>query len=593
MFFGKARQFYSFLFVLAFALQVAAQNENLLALGVAKKSDAEIQKILAGRSEIELKEFCDALVKQSETPDLAKDFPNRVRVLQLAIETSQKISYGQGEMKALLNLGVAYFQNKQFPLALDYANRALDAAEKIGDRKFQAEILTMIASAYRNRAEYQKSLEYTTRALAICEEIDDNVAPALNGVGAINMFLGDYAAAETAHRRALDYAEKRKDRPGIFDSLFHLALVNRLRGNYTDALRLYQEARQLSDGMEKEQPFNFPSSSVRRHIGGTYFLQGNLRLALDYASQALALDERRSDLLGKAYSLQFFAIIRVAEKKYKDALAFAEQTVPMYEKLGDNEGLARTLALEGNIYLAIGENEKALEVLRRALLLREAGNSRDGMAIVRIAMAKVFLAQKKYADALDFAQKAAELVGETGNREQLWQAQSVVGQIYLAQNECDQTREALDAAIATIESLRGEIVGGASENSLFFAERVKPYQLLATMFAAQNDDAESFEYAERAKARVLLDSLRFGRGSHQTAMMTGAEKTEENHSARRYYLAQRANFQTPRDQNGRQGKARRFENEARSGANGARPFSNESLRRSSRIANQTRRGQTD
>lgn len=528
MFFSSIRQFFVLLFVLICALQAAAQTENLSALNVTKKSDAEIQKILENRSETELKEVCDSIIKQDESAEFIKDFPARLRAMQLAQTTAQKIKYASGEQKALFQLGSIYFQNNQFQPALDFFNQALAVAEKTGDFQFQALTLETLGFIYRNQASYDKALEYCNRAFQLYEKLGDmRMTNMLDGIGAIYMYLGDYNRAEAAHQRALAINEARKSAEGIANSLFHLAIINRLRGNYADALRLYQEARKISDSLASEKPDVFPSATYLRHIGGAYFLQGNLRLALDYAGQALALDEKRSDLLGKAYSLQFISIVRVAEKNFREAQTLAERTVPMFEKLGDKDGLARSLALLGNIYLSINETGKSLEFFRRALALREASNSRDGMAIARIGIARVYLAQKRFAEALELANKAVESTRENGNRELLWQAQSVVGQIYLAQNDCDKTREAFDAAIGTIESLRGEIVGGASENSLFFAERIKPYQQIATMLAAQNDFAEAFEYAERAKARVLLDSVRFGR-NQTAAIMTAEEQADEN-----------------------------------------------------------------
>jgi CHAT domain-containing protein/predicted negative regulator of RcsB-dependent stress response len=528
MFFGSSRQFLAFLFVLACALQLPAQTENLSALNVTKKSDAEIQKILENRSETELKEVCDSIIKQDESADFIKDFPARLRAMQLAQTTAQKINYSSGEQQALFRLGAIYSQNNQIQPALEFFNQALAVAEKTGDFKFQAMTLETLAFIYRNQTNYDKALEYCNRAFQLYEKLGDaRMTNMLDGIGAIYMYLGDYNQAESAHRRALALNKANKSPEGIANSLFHLAIINRLRGNYADALRLYQEAKQITDALATQKPDIFPSSTIRRHIGGTYFLQGNLRLALDYAGQALALDEKRNDLSGTAYSLQFIAIVRVAEKNFSEAQTLATRTVPMFEKLGDKDGLARSLALLGNIYLSINETEKSLEYFRRALALREASKSRDGMAIARIGIARVFLAQKKYTEALELANKAVESTKETGNRELLWQAQSVVGQIYLAQNDCDKTREAFDAAIGTIEGLRGEVVGGASENSLFFAERIKPYQQIATMLAGQNDFAEAFEYAERAKARVLLDSVRFGR-NQPTAIMTAEEQQEEN-----------------------------------------------------------------
>lgn len=521
MTFSNSQKFCVLTILLICALQIPAQTENLSAQLIAKKTDAEVQIIIDSRSESELKEVCNSILKQDDSENSIKDFSERVRVLQLAQTIARKIKYADVEIKAFYRLGLIYFQEGQFPSALEYFNQSLAIAEKENNLKSQADTLSAIALIHRNQADYNKTLEYYNRALKIFESIGDSqTITILSGIGAIYMYRGDYTQAEAMHRRGLEVAEKTNNINGIGDSLFHLAIINRLRGNYGEALRLYQKAREISDR-------SYPSATILRHIGGTYFLQGNLRLALDYANQSLALDEKRNDKAGIAYGLQFMAIVRVAEKNYREALRLAEQTEPMFEKLGDNDGLARSLALLGNIYLSIGENDKSFGYFRRALVFREASGSRDGMAIARIGIARVFLAQKKFAESLELAEKAANSAQENGNRELLWQAQSLIGQIYLAQNECDKTRIAFDAAIATIESLRGEIVGGASENSLFFAERIKPYQQLAAMLAKEGDFAESFEYAERAKARVLLDAVRFGR-HQQTANMSDEEKREEN-----------------------------------------------------------------
>ena len=529
MIFIKSRQFYGLLFALACVSPVAAQQtDNLSAQIVSRKTDEEIRQLSENRSVTELKNFCDALIVRGESAETGIDSASRARMFRLAQIAARKIKYGNGEIRALYKLGSLLIQDNQPQPALEYLTQGLILAEKESERQLQGKIAATIALIYRNQADYHKTLEFYNLALKIYEEINDpDVTGVLDGIGAVSMYRGDYNTSEAAHRRALEIAEKMNDAERVSASIFHIAIVYRLRGNYGEALRLYQKARHIADGLASGNPKMYPSSTIWRHIGGTYFLQGNLRLALDYAVRSLALDEKRGDKSGIAYGLQFTAVVRVAEKNYREALRLATQTAPMFETLGDKDGLARSLALLGNIHLSIGEHDQSLEYFRRALVLREASGSRDGTAIARIGMARVFLARTRYADALELAGKAAASAKENGNRELLWQAQTVIGQIHLAQNECDKTRTAFDAAIGTIESLRGEIVGGASENSLFFAERIKPYQQLAAMLAGEKDFAESFEYAERAKARVLLDAVRFGR-NQQTASMTAEEKAEEN-----------------------------------------------------------------
>lgn len=520
-----SRKFSGLFLALLFAFPAAAQTGNLVSQVLAKNTETERRSVLENHSEAELKKLVDDLLAESEKKTDAAECG---AIIEIARQTAEKIDYKIGLAKTLVRFGVINLDKSQQTRA-DFFKRAIRLLEESGDRQELAKSLNSMGYIYTRSSNYEEALEVYRHALEIYETLGEQkeVAHILQGMGAVYMYLGDYNQSETAHRKSLAIAEKLNWKEEIAGSLFHLGIVNRFRGNYADALRLYQESREIDDTLAARDPNTHPSSTILRHIGGTYFLQGNLRLALDYANQALAIDERRKDEMGTAYSLQMTALVRVAEKNFTAALPVVEKTVSMFEKLGDNDGLARSLTIVGNIYLSIGEYDKALENLDKALKMREASNSRDGMATARIAIARVYLAQKKYTDALALADLAAASTKETGNRELLWQAQSLSGQIYLAENECDKTRTAFDAAIGTIESLRGEIVGGASENSLFFAERTKPYQMLAAMLAKENDFNESFEYAERAKARVLLDAVKFGR-NQQAAILSDAERAEEN-----------------------------------------------------------------
>lgn len=175
---------------------------------ITKKSDTEIQKILENRTDTELKNVCDEVIKQADSGEFANDFPNRIR-------------HANGETRALLGLGAINIQNSQFPPALEYLTQALAIAEKTGDRQSQADAVLSMAGIYRTKAEYDKALEFYGRALTIYKELDASpVIMVLEAVGAVNMYLGDYTKAETAHREALSIAEKRNSKDGIADALF-------------------------------------------------------------------------------------------------------------------------------------------------------------------------------------------------------------------------------------------------------------------------------------------------------------------------------------------------------------------------------------
>ena len=514
----------------AFASVGAAQRpENLAARLVAGKNIDEQRRLLENRTSAELKEIFNALIEQSNSPALSANFAERVRLLKLAGETAEKTKDQIMIARAATALGNAHLQTNFPQPAFEFYQQAFNIYDHANELGLKSELLSTIAFIYRNQADYDKTLEYYDQALTIAEKLDnqEGISFILEGIGSVNMLRGDYAAADRAHNRGLDIARRAKLARSIASAIFHLAIVQRLRGNYTDALRLYHQARQLSETIVITEPGHRGALSTNlRHIGGTYFLQGNLRLANDYANQSLLIDEADKNREAIAYSHQFLARVRFAEKNYSESQKLAEQVLPIFEELSMKEPIAGTLAILGITHAAQGNHRIALDYFERALKIREETKSRDGAAFARIHMANVLNSQGKHHKAIELSGLAAESARTNGNRELLWQAQSATANAHAALVDCQVARQEFDEAIATIEGLRGEVVGGAGESSLFFAEKVRPYQQLAQMLAGQNDFPLAFEYAERAKARVLLDSLRFGR-NQPTANMTAAEKTEE------------------------------------------------------------------
>src|ERR1041384_6303293 len=101
-----------------------------------------------------------------------------------------------------------------------------------------------------------------------------------------------------------------------------------------------------------------------------------------------------------------------------------------------------------------------------------------------------------------------------------------MGWTYRAVNQLTQARHAFEEAIANIETLRSQVVGGEQDQQRFFEERLDPYHSMIELLVDQNQASAALGYAERAKARVLLDVLRSGRINVNKAM-TAAEQEEE------------------------------------------------------------------
>jgi CHAT domain-containing protein len=95
-----------------------------------------------------------------------------------------------------------------------------------------------------------------------------------------------------------------------------------------------------------------------------------------------------------------------------------------------------------------------------------------------------------------------------------------------SREQFDQGRLSFDQAIAAIETLRTEVAGGERERQRAFESKISPYHAMIELLIAQDNPDEALIYAERARARVLLDVLSSGR-VNITKTMTGPEIKRE------------------------------------------------------------------
>jgi CHAT domain-containing protein len=90
----------------------------------------------------------------------------------------------------------------------------------------------------------------------------------------------------------------------------------------------------------------------------------------------------------------------------------------------------------------------------------------------------------------------------------------------------DLARLSFDAAIEEIEKMRASLAGGEQESHRFLEDKLAPYYSMIELLIASNNFAEALSYAERAKARTLLDVLSSGRVNVTKAMTKEEDERE-------------------------------------------------------------------
>jgi CHAT domain-containing protein/tetratricopeptide (TPR) repeat protein len=366
------------------------------------------------------------------------------------------------------------------------------------------------------QGDYAQALTIYGFARAIAEQIGDNVkvASALNAAGGVYALQGNIAEALDNLQTGLMLSEKAGDNVEIANALVNIADVERSQGDYIQSLEHYQKSLALLESAGKKAWI----VGTLLGIGHVHRLQGSYVQALEYFEKALTLSEAAGDKRSVAHTLSDIGLVHCAQGNYDLALESYQKNLKQLAGSGHNPGNIITLQNIGFVYHLQGNYDLALENYQKSLALSEAIEEKEATVTVLNNIADLHRLKGNYPLALQFAQRAAALARQVGSREDLWEALTTAGRVNLALNQLGQAHQALKEAVDTIEALRSQVAGGEQEQQLFFESKVSSYQAMVELLIRRNSPGEALTYAERAKARVLLDVISKGHVSVTKAM---------------------------------------------------------------------------
>ena len=344
----------------------------------------------------------------------------------------------------------------------------------------------------------------------------------LNDLGLVQYHQGNYVQALEYLHKGLAMSKVIGYKDGNATTLIGLGTVYHLQGNYVQALACLQKSLGIFEDLGDKSGI----AVALENIGSIHLLQGNDLQALGYFQKSMGMAEELGDKYGMAVSLDNIGLIYDSQGNYAQALDYLQKSLAMQEAAGDKEGIARALDTIGNIHYEQGNYTQALEYLQRSLEIREAIENQAGIAITLGNTGNVHEKQGYHAQALDFAERAAALARQVGDTETLRRARLTAGTAYRALRQPARARPAFEEAISLSETLRAQVAGGEQEQQRFFESKVSPYHAIVDLLIAEGKPAEALTFAERAKARVLLDTFQTGR-VNITKAMTSQEQEQE------------------------------------------------------------------
>ena len=432
---------------------------------------------------------------------------------------------------ALNDRGAAARNHGDLKNALAVLTLARGIAERAGAVPARAAALNHIGLVYQDQGDYAPAVECYRASLASSEELRDDAGTSrtLTDLSGIYSLIGELTVASDYLDRSLAIAERLQNDRLIANVLGGMAILHARRGDYLRALSLFQKSHDLLEAGNDQRGL----AASLNNIGNVYLWQGDLARSQDYFQRELEL--ATSTGLKPLVAVAWMGLGRVAEFSgdLRGAIASYEHSLAVLNQTNNRPFAASVLTFIGSAYSMLGDQEKAVEYFQKGLQIQKAIGVGSEAALTMGRIAEVYNRKGDFHKALEAAGEARNLADASGLREALWRADLQAGRAAQEAGDAAQAETLFRHAIATIEALRQDVGGSVSEQESFFETKLEPYQRLLGLLVASGRNAEA-EYAERAKARVLLDVFQNGR-AELTALMSPEERQHDQ--ALRVHLA--------------------------------------------------------
>lgn len=398
---------------------------------------------------------------QTQYPKVIDDFKTSESLYRQAADRA-------GELKTLLARGNAEWIISR-PEALQTGRTAEQLALQLNDDASRAAAIDVQAVVLERQGDMASALELEARSFEIYERLGDRNGQTgtLNELGIEYGRTGDSDRALARFERALALARELHSDPMTRMALNNIGIAYKNVGEYDKALDAYQQALVLSTPVKSDR------ANLLNNIGNVESLLGRDREALALHLQALDIAREAGSKEVEARSLNTIGQRYYALGNDAEALRYQTDALALRRTLGDLPGEAASLDALGHTLRRLGETDKAYASLTEALAIR---------------------------------QRIRDEYGEPNTLRNL-------ALIERDRGDLDRALDRIKAAVDLDETLR-ERITSPELRATFVASELDKYETYIDILQQLNAKnptgryaSEAFEVSERARARVLLESL--------------------------------------------------------------------------------------
>jgi CHAT domain-containing protein/Tfp pilus assembly protein PilF len=439
---------------------------------------------------------------------------NRAGVIQAyerSLEIHREINHRPGQISSLSLLAGVYADSEDWNRAVEYRRQARRIAAELPNTETEARTLRKLGEALMEAGRVREAIEPLGDAAVIFGSLDSKAreANALNSLGTALNRVGEFRQAREVLERAVQLAEEGRNSSVGAKATTNLSRTCIAMGDLTAALIHEEQALRLYR-KKKNRAGELRSLT---NLGVIYYLLGDADRARRYVDETLSAAEELGDTRSLMLARNNLAVLLAEDEALDSALEQLQQSIVAAQSLDDQRATALAHANTAAVLQGLGRQAEAFEYVDLALSgYREVGDP-AGEAFALNMLGELQLVAGMSKESAGSHSVALEIAEGAGLADERWRAHAGRAAALDRMGKSSAALTEAVLAIDEVESLRARIEL-PDLKMRFLAGKIDLYEhalaLLLPRDAVSSKPevvARSFQFAERARARSLLDLL--------------------------------------------------------------------------------------
>ncbi len=370
--------------------------------------------------------------------------------------------------QSLLNRGLLFYNQSEYPSALEYYKRAEDLCSETGNKRLAAKILSNRAIIFSIQGDPYSAISCFSKTREIAESIGNNELLSGSDINLGMMFhdMGKDELAIDYYEKAIEICKKIKDENGIIICYQNIGDVWFKRSNFEKALDAFDESLQRASRIGDKSNM----SKGYHNIGEVYSFLGDYETAINDYVRSANIKKELNDQLGMVSVYASIGNLKVQLGEYDEALNYFNQSLEISQKLKCQNEIALRYGDLANVYSCKKQWDRSLMLALKSLESHKTLHFQEQMTELYALIGSIYAGLSDYENARRYLDLSLENSHRRGDKLGMSVALNAIGNLMVS--ELEQAKDTNKTAFYQ-EAVRY----GETALSLSKAENALPTQL--------------------------------------------------------------------------------------------------------------------